>query len=34
VFTDEGHRFLNPENLMTMLRESGQFLAEHLGGRP
>lgn len=34
VFDDEGHAFLNPENLMTMFREAGEFLAEHLGGRP
>jgi dipeptidyl aminopeptidase/acylaminoacyl peptidase len=26
--------FLNPENLTTMLLESGRFLAVHLGGRP
>ena len=34
VFADEGHGFLNPENLMTMLREAGAFLAAHLGGEP
>jgi dipeptidyl aminopeptidase/acylaminoacyl peptidase len=30
VFSDEGHGFLNPDNLMTMLRESGEFLDELL----
>lgn len=34
VFADEGHAFLDPGNLMTMFREAGEFLAEHLGGRP
>ncbi len=34
VFGDEGHAFVNPENLMTMFREAGEFLAQHLGGRP
>lgn len=34
VFADEGHMFLNPENLKTMVVETGRFLAEHLGGRP
>ncbi|GLZ52010.1 S9 family peptidase [Actinomycetospora sp. NBRC 106378] len=34
VFADEGHAFVNPENLMTMFREAGEFLARHLGGRP
>ena len=34
VFSDEGHVFVNPENLETMVVETGRFLAEHLGGRP
>jgi dipeptidyl aminopeptidase/acylaminoacyl peptidase len=34
VFDDEGHAFLNPENLVTMFREAGEFLARYLGGRP
>jgi dipeptidyl aminopeptidase/acylaminoacyl peptidase len=34
VFADEGHAFVNPENLVTMFREAGEFLAAHLGGQP
>lgn len=33
VFEDEGHMFVNPENLITMFRAADRFLAEHLGGR-
>ena len=31
VFDDEGHLFVNPENLITMFRAADRFLAEHLG---
>jgi dipeptidyl aminopeptidase/acylaminoacyl peptidase len=30
---DEGHGFLNPENLIDMYQAIDRFLAEHLGGR-
>lgn len=30
---DEGHGFLNPENLIDMYQAVERFLAEHLGGR-
>lgn len=30
VFDDEGHLFVNPENLITMFRAADRFLAEHL----
>ena len=30
VFDDEGHMFVNPENLITMFRAADRFLAEHL----
>ncbi|MFC4565930.1 alpha/beta fold hydrolase [Nocardiopsis mangrovi] len=33
VFDDEGHMFVNPENLITMFRAAERFLAQHLGGR-
>ncbi len=33
VFDDEGHMFVNPENLITMFRAADRFLAEHLGAR-
>ena len=33
VFDDEGHAFVNPENLITMFRDADRFLARHLGGR-
>ena len=33
VFDDEGHMFVNPENLITMFRAADSFLAEHLGER-
>ena len=33
VFDDEGHFFVNPENLVAMFRAAERFLAEHLGGR-
>ncbi|MGV8874535.1 MAG: alpha/beta fold hydrolase [Rhodococcus sp. (in: high G+C Gram-positive bacteria)] len=33
VFDDEGHRFTNPENVITMFRAVDLFLARHLGGR-
>ncbi|MFC3997281.1 alpha/beta fold hydrolase [Nocardiopsis sediminis] len=33
VFDDEGHMFVNPENLITMFRAAERFLARHLGGR-
>ncbi len=33
VFDDEGHFFVNPENLITLLRAADRFLARHLGGR-
>jgi dipeptidyl aminopeptidase/acylaminoacyl peptidase len=33
VFDDEGHFFVNPQNLVTMFRSAERFLAEHLGGR-
>ena len=34
VKDDEGHGFLNPDNLIDMYRVVERFLAEHLGGRP
>ncbi|GAF47497.1 putative peptidase [Rhodococcus wratislaviensis NBRC 100605] len=33
VFDDEGHMFVNPENLITMFRAADRFLAQHLGER-
>jgi dipeptidyl aminopeptidase/acylaminoacyl peptidase len=33
VFDDEGHMFVNPENLITMFRAADRFLAEHLSER-
>ena len=33
VKDDEGHGFVNPENLIDMYRAVERFLAEHLGGR-
>ena len=33
VFPDEGHSFVNPENLIAMFRAAERFLARHLGGR-
>jgi dipeptidyl aminopeptidase/acylaminoacyl peptidase len=33
VFDDEGHFFVNTENLVTMFRSAERFLAQHLGGR-
>jgi dipeptidyl aminopeptidase/acylaminoacyl peptidase len=33
VFDDEGHMFVNPENLITMFRAAERFLAQHLGRR-
>jgi dipeptidyl aminopeptidase/acylaminoacyl peptidase len=30
---DEGHGFVNPENLIDMYQAVDRFLAEHLGGR-
>jgi dipeptidyl aminopeptidase/acylaminoacyl peptidase len=33
VFDDEGHMFVNTENLVAMHEAAGRFLAEHLGGR-
>ncbi|MBN6033665.1 S9 family peptidase [Amycolatopsis sp. 195334CR] len=32
VFEDEGHFFVNPENLITMFRAAERFLGAHLGG--
>ncbi|MDT5108792.1 MAG: hypothetical protein QOE20_682 [Mycobacterium sp.] len=34
VKDDEGHGFVNPDNLIDMYRLVERFLAEHLGGRP
>ncbi|MEV0248841.1 S9 family peptidase [Nocardia sp. NPDC050712] len=33
VFPDEGHLFVNPENLITMFGAAERFFARHLGGR-
>jgi dipeptidyl aminopeptidase/acylaminoacyl peptidase len=33
VKNDEGHGFLNPDNVIDMYRAVERFLAEHLGGR-
>jgi dipeptidyl aminopeptidase/acylaminoacyl peptidase len=33
VFPDEGHMFVNPENLVTMFRAAERFFARHLGER-
>lgn len=33
VFDDEGHLFVNPENLIAMHRAADRFLARHLKGR-
>jgi dipeptidyl aminopeptidase/acylaminoacyl peptidase len=33
VFPDEGHMFVNPENLVTMFRAAERFFARHLAGR-
>ncbi|GAA1451398.1 S9 family peptidase [Nocardiopsis tropica] len=33
VFPDEGHDFVNPENLITAFGAAERFLARHLGGR-
>lgn len=33
VFDNEGHMFVNPENLITMFRAADRFLAQHLGER-
>lgn len=32
VKEDEGHGFLNPDNVIDMYRAVDRFLAEHLGG--
>ncbi|MGH3915364.1 MAG: TolB family protein [Pseudonocardiaceae bacterium] len=32
ALTDEGHIFVNPENLVAMIRAAERFLARHLGG--
>ncbi|GAB3474841.1 S9 family peptidase [Nocardiopsis coralliicola] len=34
VKDDEGHGFVNPENVMDFYRAAAGFLARHLGGRP
>ncbi|KMO72801.1 S9 family peptidase [Mycolicibacterium chubuense] len=34
VKDDEGHGFLNPDNVIDLYRAVDRFLAEHLGGRP
>ncbi|MET0699285.1 MAG: S9 family peptidase [Mycobacterium sp.] len=34
VKDDEGHGFINPENVIEMYHAVERFLAEHLGGRP
>ena len=34
VKDDEGHGFVNQENVIDMYRAVERFLAEHLGGRP
>jgi dipeptidyl aminopeptidase/acylaminoacyl peptidase len=33
VKDDEGHGFVNPDNVIDMYRAVERFLAEHLGGR-
>jgi dipeptidyl aminopeptidase/acylaminoacyl peptidase len=33
VKDDEGHGFVNQENVIDMYRAVDRFLAEHLGGR-
>jgi dipeptidyl aminopeptidase/acylaminoacyl peptidase len=33
VKEDEGHGFLNPNNMIDMYHAVDRFLAEHLGGR-
>lgn len=33
IKSDEGHGFVNPENVMDMYRATERFLARHLGGR-
>jgi dipeptidyl aminopeptidase/acylaminoacyl peptidase len=33
VFPDEGHMFVNPENLIAMFGAAERFFARHLGGR-
>ena len=33
IKNDEGHGFVNPDNLIDMYRAVERFLAEHLGGR-
>jgi dipeptidyl aminopeptidase/acylaminoacyl peptidase len=32
VFDDEGHGFVNPENVIAFFRAADRFLARHLGG--
>ncbi|MBP2471547.1 hypothetical protein JOF53_000419 [Crossiella equi] len=32
VLADEGHSSTNPDNLLTMFRQTEEFLARHLGG--
>ncbi len=34
VKDDEGHGFVNPDNVIDMYRAVDRFLAEHLGARP